>query len=56
MEAVTVQQVWDKAITRSKAKAASMTEAQKAEQIARNVKTMRMSRGLDKKARPKLES
>lgn len=56
MKAATVQQVWDKAITRSIAKAASMTEAQKAEQIARNVRSMRMSRGLVKKTRPKLES
>jgi hypothetical protein len=51
----TVQEVWARAIARSDAKAALMTEAEKEAVMDRNVRQMRISRGLDKKRRPKLE-
>ena len=50
----TVQEVWARAIERSKKESAAMTEAEKDAMMTRNVQQMRISRGLDKKARPKL--
>jgi hypothetical protein len=51
----TVQEVWARAIARSDARAALMTDAEKEAIMDRNVRQMRISRGLDKKPRPKLE-